>query len=161
MPASRATRFLLRRSAFTLVELMASIAVLTILVLMLSTLFNSASRAWITGESSTERRGSVRALADYIAVEMQGALLPVEGVSAVGKANLQFILNPSQVPQDCRNADAIFWQAPLATETSSGDIAEIGYFVKWPAGQGTRPTLCRFFVNPSVVDINGSPSPNP
>ena len=74
------------------------------------------------------------------------------------QANLQLVIDPSQIATSDSsggpaylNSDAIFWQAPLATETTFGDIAEVGYFVKWiPNGSNLNPTLCRFFVNPST-----------
>ena len=52
----------------------------------------------------------------------------------------------------------MFWQAPLATETTFGEIAEIGYFVKWSETDRAvpRPVLCRFFVNPSKQDSSGA-----
>ena len=134
---------------------MVAISVLMILVLLFSGVFSQVSGAWTNGEGNFERRRSVRALADFIGTELQGALLPVEGIATSGRGNLQFIVNPpsAQVPAEYRNADAIFWQAPLATETSQGEIAEIGYFVKWDnsSPQGERPVLCRFFVNPSIA----------
>lgn len=133
---------------------MVALSVLMVLVLLFSGVFSQVSGAWTNGEGSFERRRNVRALADFIGTELQGAMLPVEGIVTNGKGNLQFIVNPpsAQVPADFRNADAIFWQAPLATETSQGEIAEIGYFVKWDASSplGERPVLCRFFVNPSI-----------
>ena len=154
MRASRATEFPPDQRGFTLVELLVAVSVFTLLVLMLSTVFDQVSRTWMRGEGQIEQRRNVRALADFIAVELQAAMLPIEGASKVGQSNLQFVINPpaKQVPDEYRHADAFFWQAPLATETSFGEIAEIGYFVKWVAATpdaSPRPTLCRFFVNPS------------
>jgi len=150
-----------------MVELMVSIAVLSILVLMLSDVFNRTSRAWMTGETGIERRREARAIIDFITTELRDAALPVTEPPppadlAVPKiklpddptksqAQLQFVVNPPGLPIDYRNGDAIFWQAPIATEQTFGDMAEVGYFVKWlmnTSGVG-RPVLCRFFVNPS------------
>lgn len=164
MRASRATDFPKNRRAFTLVEVLVAISVLMVLILLFSGVFSQVSGAWTSGEGSFDRRRNVRALADFIGTELQGALLPVEGIVTNGQGNLQFVVNPpkSQVPEDYRNADAIFWQAPLATEMSQGEIAEIGYFVKWDATapQGERPVLCRFFVNPSIPS-SGKTALNP
>lgn len=143
---------------------MVSIAVLSVLVMMLTSAFNAASRAWILGEGNTERQRSARALADFIGAELQGALIPVEAKSVADGGNLQFVINPVTGGMDeYQNADAIFWQAPLATESSFGDVAEIGYFVKWDqtAGLTPKPVLCRFFVNPSIRDTSGTLGPNP
>lgn len=162
MPASPATdrRPRAGRRAFTIVELMVGISVLGLLVALLAGVFSQVSSAWKSGEGSIERRRSARALADFIGQELQGAALPIEGASVAATGNLQFIVNPptSQVSMEYRHADAIFWQAPLATEASYGDLAEIGYFVKWikPDAEAQksgrtapRPALCRFFANPS------------
>ena len=156
---------------------MVSVSVLSILVLMFSSLFSSASRAWITGTGNVERRRNVRALTDYIGNELKAAMLPVQtfnvptgGNQTTGNqttGNLQFIVDPptSQVGEAYQNSDSVFWQAPLATESTYGDIAEIGYFVKWldvdkQQVNGTVikdkvPMLCRFFINPSTTDPNG------
>lgn len=162
MQASRATDLVTQtRRGFTIVELMVSITILSLLVVMLAGVFGQVSRAWTSGEAGIERRRNVRALADFIGAELRGAMIPLEGASydAAGNAqdgNLQFVVNPpvSAVPDEYRNADAVFWQAPLATETSFGEVAEIGYFVKWDEADraNPRPRLCRFFVNPSKAE---------
>jgi hypothetical protein len=122
----------------------------------LTGVFNQFSRAWVSGEGRIEDRRGSRNLADFIGTELRGAVLPVETVTPVGKGNLQFLINPpvKQLPEDYRNADSIFWQAPIATDASFGDLAEVGYFVKWlTRTNGTvQPVLCRFFVNPSLAD---------
>jgi prepilin-type N-terminal cleavage/methylation domain-containing protein len=152
--------------AFTLVEVMVSASVISMLVLMFASLTSSASRAWISGSGNAERRRNDRALTDYIGQELKGAMLPVQTVNTTTNAgNLQFLINPTsgQVPGAYANADSIFWQAPLATETSYGDIAEVGYFVKWDNSDPTKlhPVLCRFFVNPSAKDTSGNVGQNP
>jgi len=135
---------------------MVAVSILSVLVLLFTGVFSQVNSAWTSGEGNAERRRSVRALADFIGLELQSAMLPVETIVTNGKGNLQFIVNPpGQVPSEYLNADAVFWQAPLATETSQGEVAEIGYFVKW---DGDRPVLCRFFVNPSKSD--GTSNPN-
>lgn len=154
------------RRGFTLIEVLVSATILLVIVAVLTFVINEITRAWQRGEGRGERRRSARSLSDFIATEMQGALLPVETVSKAGQGNLQFVINPpaGQVPDDYRNADAAFWQAPIATEASFGDVAEIGYFVRWlktDAAPVPRPVLCRFFVNPSVKDSTGALAQNP
>ena len=135
-------------------------AILSIIVLIMTNLLNSALRTLSSGESDQERHRSGRALTDFIGRELREALLPAEILAASNQPNLQFLINPSHLMTGDSsggpayfNADAIFWQAPLATESTYGDIAEVGYFVKWVAnGSISTPTLCRFFVNPSVTD---------
>ncbi len=138
------------RRAFSLIEMMVAMSLLSVLVVMLTGLFNQVNKAWITGEGGTERRRGARAVTDFLAEELRGAQIPIGGGGTVAQGNLHFIVNPPDLPADYRHADAIFWQAPIATESSFGDIAAVGYFVKWgTTAQGQRPMLCRFFVNPS------------
>jgi hypothetical protein len=75
--------------------------------------------------------------------------LPVNSGTPVNVPNLQFVLNPASVAQGYRNSSCLFWQAPIGTSTVQGDMAVIGYFVKWDTtGAYPRASLCRFFVNP-------------
>ena len=140
-------------------ELMIAMTILAVIMTLFSVMFTGTSKAWLNGEGHAERRRNVRAIADFIGAELQGALVPVAQSTGGGSANLQFIINPpvSKLSADYRYADCIFWQAPLARETSFGEIAEVGYFVKW---ENDVPMLCRFFVNPSVK-IDGEQKPNP
>ncbi len=147
-------------------EVLVAMSILLAVVGMMTMIFNEVTRAWMHGEGRGERRRSARSLADFIAADLQGALLPVETLAKAGQPNLQFLVNPptGQVPADYRNADAAFWQAPIATEASFGDVAEVGYFVKWmktDAAPEPRPVLCRLFVNPSMQDSSGAPIKNP
>jgi prepilin-type N-terminal cleavage/methylation domain-containing protein len=152
------------RSGVTLIELLVAISVLSLLMLLYFGLFNQASRAWSAGGDNAERRRNDRALADFIGNELRGALLPVETLSNTGHGDLQFVINPpnTQVPDTLRNGDTIFWQAPLATEATYGDVAEIGYFVRWNTATNgdPQPSLCRFFVNPSTTDTSGAVTQN-
>ena len=145
-------------SVFTLLELLAAMAVLGLLLMLLAQLFSSVNQNWVRGGADVSRRSNARAFADFIGLELQEAMLPIEtsttkpaGTALVG--NLHFVVNPpaGQLPVDYRNADAIFWQAPVATETSYGDIAQLGYFVTWV---DHVPSLCRLFINPSIKNAD-------
>lgn len=135
--------------AFTLVELLVSMSVLALIVALLSGSLSEVSRAWTRGEGNSERRGQARALSDFLASELQGALLPVEGLDPRGQGNLQLLACPAadRLPADCGVSDSLFWQTPQASETTFGEIAVVGYFIKWTGG---RPMLCRLFVPPSI-----------
>jgi prepilin-type N-terminal cleavage/methylation domain-containing protein len=137
---------------FTIVELLVAMAVLALLVSMLGSMTSNVSRVWTTGNAQSDRRRNVRAIVDLVSADLKGALLPVDPAVEPTKPNLQFVLNPSAVPDEYKNPDAIFWQAPVATDQSRGDVAELGYFVKWDAEttpENPRARLCRFFVNPT------------
>ncbi len=136
---------------FTLVELMVATAVLSLMVLMLMDVLNRTSSAWTLGQAQTERRQSARSVADVIARELQPALMPVDSAD---QSSLQFLLNPTTIPTNLRNPDALFWQAPIASDRGYGDVAEVGYFLKWDttSRNNPHPLFCRFFVNPTDQD---------
>jgi prepilin-type N-terminal cleavage/methylation domain-containing protein len=137
-----------RLPGFTLVELMVATAVLSVMVVFLIQVLNHTSVAWTRGQAQAERRQSARAVGDAIAQELQAALMPLDPAD---QKSLQFVLNSPSVPARYGYADTIFWQAPIATNRHYGDVAEVGYFLKWDQTRpgNPRPLLCRFFVNPS------------
>ncbi|MEZ0298526.1 MAG: type II secretion system protein J [Candidatus Methylacidiphilales bacterium] len=132
-----------RTDGFSLVELVTATTILSILSLVLIHLSNNAGRVWSQGESQNQHRQRARTVLDFIGRELKHATLST-GYNA-GRPSLQFLINDPTLGSEYRNRDTIFWQAPVATETSAGDLAEIGYFVRW---NGTQANLCRFFVNP-------------
>jgi prepilin-type N-terminal cleavage/methylation domain-containing protein len=141
-------------SAFTLVELMVAIAIFTLLVVLLAYASRSVSNLWVSTRESSSRQQSERAILDFVARDLEGALLPI---IRTDPKSLQFVRNPSTVSDPYRSGDTLFWQAPIATDVTRGDIAVVGYFVKWV---GTKASLCRLFVNPTETAnyrINTSP----
>lgn len=137
------------RPAFTIVELLVATTVLSVLVVLLAQVMNTVSNAWSGGTGRAERQQNGRALVDFIGRDLRAAALPVDPQSNGVVPDLQFVVNPSSIPEAYRQPHAIFWQAPLATDTSRGTMAEIGYFVKWDeTSQYPRAMLCRVFANP-------------
>jgi prepilin-type N-terminal cleavage/methylation domain-containing protein len=130
------------RAGFTLLELLVSMTIVTLLVVLLGQMLSRVSGAWSMAESNKERLQNMRAISDVIKKEMQAALLPVNPAAT---ANLQFVANPPSIPAAYRNRDAVFWQTPLASDQTLGDVAEVGYYIKWDQQVAK---LCRFFVNP-------------
>jgi prepilin-type N-terminal cleavage/methylation domain-containing protein len=140
------------RCAFSLTELLVAISVLGLMVALLGTMTSNVSNVWSKGNAQIDRRRNVRAIVDLVKADLRGALLPVDPSVEPTKPNLQFILNPGGISADYNHPDAIFWQAPVATDQSRGDIAEVGYFVKWDVEttpENPRAMLCRLFVNPT------------
>ena len=135
-----------RRSAgFTLIELLTAMTILIILTLLLANIASQAGSIWALGERQNQHRQRARAVLDFMSKELSKATLAIDP----SKPSLQFVVNPAGGPaigSTYLNRDAVFWQAPVATDSSSGDLAEVGYFVRW---DGNQPNLCRFFVNPS------------
>lgn len=134
---------------FTLVELLVSTAVLGLLLVFLAQVANVVAKTWGDSQGRAERRQQGRALVDFIARDLRGAALPVSTGTPGSAPNLQFVLNPATVAaRDC-NPSALFWQAPVGTTTTVGDMAVLGYFVRWDDSAPTpRAALCRLFLNP-------------
>jgi len=135
-------------ASFSLVELLVSIVILTLLVFVLSQILTMTANTWMSGEAVKERMQNERAIGDFIANELRMALLPV---GRKNTSSLQFVVNPSGVTASSyNNYDSVFWQAPIATDATYGDVAEVGYFIQWDTSTAQNPKaiLSRFFVNP-------------
>ncbi|TLD70695.1 prepilin-type N-terminal cleavage/methylation domain-containing protein [Phragmitibacter flavus] len=131
---------------FTLVEIMVASGVLGLLLISLAQVASTVADTWSSGHARAERRQHGRAIVDFIGKELRSAALPVHREVLSGKADLQFMLNPTQVSSELKNPHALFWQAPVATDTGHGSLAKLGYFVRW---DGNKPMLCRLFINPN------------
>jgi hypothetical protein len=70
-----------------------------------------------------------------MARELQVARQPVPMPSATNAANLQMVASlknaTTKVPAGNLYPHALFWQAPVAKNTSMGNIASVGYFIRW------------------------------
>ena len=150
-----------KRRAFTILELLTAMAIFCFMVVALVNITGQAGDIWKKGEGQNQRRSNGRALLQNIAKELQLAVLPVDAplskTSPGTAANLQFVANMSSnpanntmVPTSLLNPHAVFWQAPIARDLTAGDLACVGYFVKWDtSGDRPKAQLCRYFVNPS------------
>lgn len=129
--------------AFTLVEVLIATAILSVLVLLLTSLLSSVNRAWVAGEQQVSEFQDGRAICELISRELSQAVI---------SPNLQLVHNPSLPPglKQRANSDSIFWQAP-ATSTTSGNLAEIGYYLTEDNTKtgGDVYQLKRFFVPPT------------
>lgn len=134
---------------FTLVEVLVAVAILVVMCLLLVSMSNTAAKIYMVGLGQNQFRLQARAVLNYMGRDLRRATLAMNQAAAINASTtqptLQFLINPTTVTYN--NPDSIFWQAPIATDGgASGDMAEVGYFVRWTAGEGD---LCRFFVNPS------------
>lgn len=129
---------------FTLLELMVATAVFMMLVVVLATTLNQALGVWTKNENKSDLRESARTAINIMASELKQAALPVYRADQGG---LQMVINPLSVTY--RNRDCIFWQAPIATSQTKGDLAIVGYYVK---NVGNTWKLCRLFINPDDPD---------
>lgn len=136
-----------------MIELMVSVAILSLLVVVLVSIFGGVSQTWQLGQSNSERLQNIRVITGFLSSELRAALLPV---NRSDKASLQFIVNPTDISATFRNPDAIFWQAPVASNQELTDVAQVGYFVKWDMSKADnpRPILCRVNVSKTLGGSN-------
>ncbi|MFZ4600062.1 MAG: PulJ/GspJ family protein [Terrimicrobiaceae bacterium] len=140
-------------AGFTLLELLVSMTILILLVAILAGIFSSVSKTSQLGYSNNERMQNILAVTDFIRSDLRSALLPVNRPDT---NNLQFVVNPGSISGSFKNPHAVFWQSPAATDQTLGDVAEVGYFVKWNTNDASKPKpyLCRFSVANSAAGTN-------
>lgn len=139
---------------FTLIELLVATTIFAVLVLVLASISNQALGTWSRNENKSELREAARTAINLMGSELRQAVLPVYRGDANG---LQLVVNPASVSSTFKNRDAIFWQAPVATSRTKGDLAIVGYFIR---KEGNVSKLCRLFVNPDDPDYRIYSSPN-
>ncbi len=146
------------RFGFSLVELLVATSVATMLMLILAGVSSQVSKLLTTGISQNQNRVTARAAMSFMARELKQAAIAKQKTYAVGTtpvSALHLVINPSTITAPYMNPDAVFWQAPIATTTTSGDIAEVGYFVfrqektDVTGKQVYHSDLMRLFVNPT------------
>jgi prepilin-type N-terminal cleavage/methylation domain-containing protein len=131
---------------FTLVEMLVTLAILSLISVVLAGMSAEVGRGYGISQNETDRRMAIRTVLDYMAKEMRIASISLNQSSALsqGKGTLQMLITPTS---SLNYPDSVFWQAPIATDgQSKGEMAEVGYFIRWSSGQAS---LCRFFVNPT------------
>jgi hypothetical protein len=140
-------------SAFSLIEMMVSIALLVFIMLIFTSVMNTVSATWTTGDQRASTFQDGRAILDVIGRELtQAAMSP----------NLQFVAITSTgtvfpAPTPRANSDSIFWQAPLTYRVSGGtntNLCEVGYYID------ANYNLKRFFIpgeSSNFKIYNGTP----
>lgn len=144
--------------AFTLVELLAAMAVLGLLMATVFGIFNQASRAWTLAENRTENFQNARMALDMISRELEGAIVASNnmsgaarkitlvtfensGTTSVGGSTVTF--SPCYVDHAPTSPnDAIFFVSPVGDSRASAyhELAECGYYVAFATDkvQGTK-----------------------
>ena len=137
---------------FTLVELLVSIAVLSILVVLLLGILNQLSSTFTEIRAQIYRHQNGQAILGLIASDLRVAMLPQNRTDT---NSLELLVDPKSLltasPNNYLFPHAIFWQAPIASNTTNGNIAEVGYYIQWDQTtnpNNPKPMLYRFFVNP-------------
>ena len=147
--------------SFSLVEVLVSIAVLSILIIVLLSMLSSLTGAWQLGQGHNERRNIGEAVFDRMTRDLSQAAVPTDRTNT---NNLEFVINPSTVTGTYENPQALFFQAPVATDGgTNGNLAVVGYFVQWVNGGGSSPgtpCLSRVLINPSASDYAVYTTPN-
>ena len=145
------------RRAFTLLEVLVAMVILLLMVAVLASMASQAGKTWTNVNAQNQRRSTGRAMLQFLVRDLEMATVPKSYPSSTNEANLQLVANlltnPSNstaIPTNLLNPHAAFWQAPIANSKTNGDIAEVGYFVRWDTSDANNPKamLCRFFVEP-------------
>ena len=140
--------------AFSLLELLVATAVFVALALVLVSIAGSLSSFWQMGISHNETRSSAIAAFSRMARDLRVAAAPINPAST----NFQLVVNPTNVGINYKLPQAAFWQAPVASDRSHGDMALVGYFVQWVAEtNGSVPKLCRLLIDSTNYQF-GKPS---
>jgi hypothetical protein len=134
--------------------MLVAIAVFSIMVLLITGILGQLNSMWVQTEAQNQRDRSGRALLNFMARDIKKAMLPLPSSNT---NSLDFVINPTGLGSASGSGaynyfDNIFFQASVATVTTVGEVAEVGYFVQWQPASGSQgPTaqLCRFFVNPT------------
>ena len=133
--------------AYSLLELLASMAVLMILVMFVTAIVSAVDRTWSAGEQRVETYQNGRAILDQIARDLAPALTSpaLQTVQNVDTAALLAGSNTVQVA----NSDNLFWQAP-GTVNAYGNVRELGYLLVKTTGTPVDYQLKRFCVAPDT-----------
>lgn len=124
--------------------------ILVFLLVILTSLLGTVSRAWNSSEQQVGTFQDGRAILDIIGRELsQAAISP----------SLQFVAT-SRLANSRTNSDSIFWQAPLTYRVSGSatpitNICEVGYYID------SSYNLKRFFIQPADSNFriySGTPS---
>jgi prepilin-type N-terminal cleavage/methylation domain-containing protein len=122
-----------KSSAFTLIELMVSMAILGLIMVMLFAIFEQINKAWLQGENRVETFTQTRAILDLMSRELS---------QAIATPNIQFF----------GDTNRLYFVAPVNTvPTNQADLCEVGYEYN-PAAF----TLTRDFEEPTSANIASS-----
>lgn len=135
-------------------ELLVAVAIFIIMAGVLLTLSGQATSLWSRNHQQSQLREKARTALDFIGNEMKQAVLPLDTSSQKGP---QFVVNPAGLSSDFQRKDAVFWQAPIATSRTRGNLAIVGYFIRY---DGRSYQLCRYFINPGESDYRLRSNPD-
>jgi prepilin-type N-terminal cleavage/methylation domain-containing protein len=137
-----------KQTAFSLVELLVAMALLTIVVSILASIFSSTQKGVsLLGSASSQRRDASTVL-DQISRDLRSALEPVSRSFEEADSTLrtpQLLLNPSGLSS---NQTSLFWSA--SSKSNLGGTTLVGYTLRWESTpEGPRPRFCRVSFDPN------------
>ena len=103
-----------RHAGFTLLELLAAMAILLIMTALLFQAFGQASRGWLQAENRVETFSQARAVLDFMSKEISQAIV---------NSNITFL----------GDANDIAFVAPVNTGTNAVDLVEVVYRLSLPS----------------------------
>ena len=127
---------------FTLIEMLAAMAVLSILMLMLFQFFGSAQKAWSSTEANAEVFENARVIFDIVQRDLQGA---VARLNDIPDQNIAF--NWASTP----SSDAHLWLVSAGAD--DGSLNEVGY--QWT----TTGTADAYTLRRASVDVTHGADP--
>jgi type II secretory pathway pseudopilin PulG len=137
------------QSAFSLVELIVSMAILTFLVIITTSAYQSVVSGYSRIADQARQRDEARSVLLLMSDEIRSTLTPIARSPGVVIANmgtagasLDFLINPPALSatadgQAYANPHTIFWQAP--TRDGVAGSALLGYAVKWETRSDGTP----------------------
>ncbi|MEO0454117.1 MAG: prepilin-type N-terminal cleavage/methylation domain-containing protein [Verrucomicrobiota bacterium] len=129
-----------RRNAFTLVELLVTMGVLSILMLLLFSFFDQAAKGWNRSEQKIDAYREVRAAFHYLRRDLQSMVvsesLPwVYLQNPVNETSPELEAAIGGDPSDAAQGQAIFFLAAMSSEAQLGqgssDLCSVGYYLSW------------------------------
>ena len=116
------------RAAFTLVELLAAMAVLAIMMLMFANIFTSSGKAWTSGTRRAEQNMNGRAVLEFMCKEIGQAIMNTNGIvfQAINPGNPYSVASYNNL----QNTALHFVTPRGCTDTATPDEARlIHYYV--------------------------------
>jgi hypothetical protein len=140
------------RSGLTLTELLVSMGLLTFLMLVLSSVTESAGKAWREGQARTDTYQSARTALELMSRELSSAVVDTRMQFVVGPSKIVSSVvrksNPELAEKFAPESPVVLWMAPLG---EAGTLRCVGYYLHHdPAKHFYR--LKRIYIAPSTPE---------
>jgi prepilin-type N-terminal cleavage/methylation domain-containing protein len=140
----------MNKKAFTLLELLISMAVLSLLMALLFQIFDLAMRTWQNAEQRTDAFREARAAMHIISRDLRNTLR--------GNPNVKSLILDSLSPSPTPPNQEIYALTTVKNNTGKSDVCAVGFYCYWDEPRGAF-MLKRYFRNSDDTFQNlGSPS---